>query len=338
MRKVIVTLCLTLASTISYSQNKTISNDTVRLFLEKVFSTIQQNSVYKSSFDWAKLHEKVFKGIDTAKSYDDLIPAIRNIYQSINDKHGAIYLNSKRIAMNDKPTFTIRKVLQDQFKNGIPKIKTQIFNNKYGYIIIPGNNDLGDNTNILSQEIQDALCRLNPKNLSGLIIDLRLNTGGSMYPMLCGLNEIIGNGKIGSFVDLNGKSITKWIIKNEAFYLDTQRITVVRNQCKVSKNLKVAVLLSQITSSAGEDLAVALKGRANTLFIGEKTGGFTTSTSIHYINGQLLTVSNAFIADRTGKVYYENILPDFEIFNEDNFDNLTLDKKVIAALKWLNDD
>lgn len=278
---------------------------------------------------------KVFKGIDTAKCYDDLIPAIKSIYQSTKDKHGAVYLNGKRIAMNDKPTFTIRKVLQDQFKNGIPKIKTQILENKYGYILIPGNNAFGENSSTLSQQIQDSLCKLNLKNLRGLIIDLRLNTGGSMYPMLCGLNEIVGNGMIGSFADLNGKPITKWIIGSGAFYLDTQRIAVVHNLCRFPKYFKVVVLLSQITSSAGEDLTVALKGRPNTLFIGEKTSGYTTSTSVHYVNGQLLTVSNAFIADRTGKVYYENIPPDLEITNGDDFDDLAFDTKVIAALKWM---
>lgn len=335
MQKIITLLFLTFLSTFLYSQNTTINNDTLRLFLNNVFLTIQENSVYKSSFNWTDLKMKVFKGIDTAKSYDDLIPAIKSIYQLTKDKHGAVYLNGKRIAMNDQPTFAIRKVLQDQFKNGIPKIKTQVLDNKYGYILIPGNNAFGENSSTLSQEIQDSLCKLNPKNLRGLIIDLRLNTGGSMYPMLCGLNEIVGNGMIGSFANLNGKPITKWKIESGKLYLDTQRIAVVHISCRFPKYFKVAVLLSQITSSAGEDLTVALKGRPNTLFIGEKTSGYTTSTSVHYVNGQLLTVSSAFIADRTGKVYYENILPDIEIINGDDFEKLLFDTKVIAAVNWM---
>lgn len=335
MQKIIVIFFLALFSTTTYAQTAIVNNDILKQFLNNVFLTIQQNSVYKSSFDWTDLKMKVFKGVDTAKSYDDLIPAIKSIYQSINDKHGFVNLNGKRIAMNDKPTFVIRNVLQDQFKNGIPKIKTQLLDNNYGYILIPGNNAFGENSSILSQQIQDSLCKLNPKNLRGLIIDLRLNTGGSMFPMLCGLNQIVGNGTIGSFVDLNGKQIAKWIIKNSSFYLDTKRIAVVSNSCEFPKNFKIAVLLSQITKSAGEDLTVTLKGRANTLFIGEKTGGFTTSTSVHYVNGQLLAVSNAFIADRTGKVYYENISPDIEIIDGDNFDNLKEDTKVVAALNWM---
>lgn len=252
--------------------------------------------------------------------------------------HGALILNGKRIAMNDEPAFVIRSVLKEQFRNGIPMIKSLILDNKYGYVLIPGNNAFGESSSHLAQQIQDSLFKLNLKKLSGLIIDLRLNTGGTMFPMLCGLNQIIGDGTVGSFVDLEGRPVMKWIIKGETFSLNTQRIAAVRKPNSIPKNFKIVVLMSQITMSSGEDVAVAFKGRANTLFVGEKTGGFTTSTSIHYVDGQLLTVSNAFVADRTGRVYYEGISPDIYIIEGDDFENLLRDKKVIAALNWLKSD
>ncbi|HEX8378759.1 MAG TPA: S41 family peptidase [Pedobacter sp.] len=335
MQKIIFVFFLTLTFLTTKAQTTGVKNDTLKQFLGDVFSTIQQNSVYKSSFDWPSLKTKVFKGIDTAQSYDDLIPSIKFIYRSINDRHGFLNLYGKRIAMNDKPTYAVRNVLQNQLKNGIPKIKTQILDKQYGYILIPSNNDFGENSSILSQEIQDSLCKLNPKNLKGIIIDLRLNSGGSMFPMLLGLNQIVGNGTIGSFVDIEGRPITKWIIKNSSFYLDTQQVAVVTNGCAFSRSLKIVVLTSRITKSAGEDLAIALRGKVNTLFIGEETGGFTTSTSVHYVNGQLLTVASAFIADRTGKVYRDKISPDINMVEGDNFQEPKNDVKVTAALNWM---
>ena len=38
------------------------------------------------------------------------------------------------------------------------------------------------------------------KNVTGIILDLRLNGGGAMFPMMLGLEQLLHDGKIGSFV------------------------------------------------------------------------------------------------------------------------------------------
>jgi carboxyl-terminal processing protease len=52
----------------------------------------------------------------------------------------------------------------------------------------------------LSREIKNAIARINEKNIKGWIIDLRINTGGNMYPMIAGLTEFLGEGRVGGFI------------------------------------------------------------------------------------------------------------------------------------------
>ena len=110
----------------------------------------------------------------------------------------------------------------------------------------------------------------------------------------------------------------------------------VKPRCSCSGKTKVAVLLSQVTASAGEMLAIALKGRKNTIFIGEKTYGLTTGNVTFKIDGHLLAVSASFSEDRTGKIYNNAVTPDIEIIEGDNFFDISKDKKVLEAIMWFN--
>ena len=133
MPKFITVLLLTFLHFFSYSQTKRPGGDTLELILRNTFSTIKQNSVYRSKVDWVDLKYRVFNQIDTIHSYEDLVPRVRLIFQTIGDNHGALFLNRKRIGKNDKLTITIRKSLKNPFKNGTPQIRTEVFENKFGY-------------------------------------------------------------------------------------------------------------------------------------------------------------------------------------------------------------
>jgi len=48
-----------------------------------------------------------------------------------------------------------------------------------------------------------------------------------------------------------------------------------------------------------------------------------------------LNLAVDYVTDRTGKIYVENIKPDFEVISGDDFENLKYDKKIVESLKWL---
>jgi C-terminal processing protease CtpA/Prc len=74
----------------------------------------------------------------------------------------------------------------------------------------------------------------------------------------------------------------------------------------------VAVLLGPGTRNAGEDLAVAFRGRPHTRFFGTSTAGFPTEgVVVHRLSdGSLLGVLETRAADRKGVVQRMPIEPD----------------------------
>lgn len=333
MLKLLIIFSFTLISFCSYSQNAANKNDSLLVLLHKTFLIIKQNSVYKSTVDWNNLKAHVFNQPATITTKEDLIPRIQLIFKTLGDRHGAFYLDGQRIG-EKLPEIQVRKSLIDPFGNGKIPIKTKTFDKDIGYILVPGNR-MKDNISAIAASIQDSLCNLNPRKLKGLIVDLRLNEGGSIYPLFTGLHQLIGEGVFGAFADLNGKQKDQWRLKKGKYYQYNKIVASVKSKCSCPKNLKIAVLISQITASAGEDVAVAFKGRPNTVFIGEKTYGFTTGVATYRINGNLLAIASSFVADRTGKIYKDGVSPDIEIVEGDDFKHLLKDKKVIEAMKWI---
>ncbi len=159
-----------------------------------------------------------------------------------------------------------------------------------------------------------------------------------MHPMLGGLKSFFAEGKLGGTVDESGKQEASWQIKNGQYYYDDYQFTHFTPSCQLNySKLPVVVLLSTITRSSGEAIAIAFKGRPHTYFIGVPTaGGYTTSNQPIYLRNDLfLNLAVAYFADRKGTVYKTLVTPDLMIKEKDDFDNLGQDAKVQAAVSWL---
>jgi len=184
-----------------------------------------------------------------------------------------------------------------------------------------------------AQLLNDSLCSLLEKNVIGIVLDLRLNGGGAMFPMMLGLEQLLQDGKIGSFTENAGT----WILKNNSFYLDTAILTSITPKCRIAnKDLPVAVLIGPATGSSGEFLTIAFKKRKNTIFIGTETAGYITATKGFVINDAVtLLLSTGYGKDRTGEIYDHAIKPDLYVNEPDSFNDINNDKKVLIAAKWI---
>ncbi len=260
---------------------------------------------------------------------------VKLIFQALGDKHARLVFKGKMIRHKDGPPLDVRPALKGVFGGKSPEIRTSTLESGYGYILVPGTNK---NDNMTNQQYQDSLCSLGLASLKGLVIDLRLNEGGSIHPMFTGFSQLFGTKTIGYTFGIKGNRISKLSVKNGSYYYDKYRATSVHNRCQPNKGLRIVVLTSQITSSAGEMLAVAFKGRDRTLFIGENTAGYITMVSGFKLNDSYLGLSSSFIADRNKNVYKEYVQPDVEMIEGDNFEDLQEDAKVQAALQWLKEE
>ena len=335
MLRFITTLIFTLFFGNSHAQVRDYSLDTLRPTLAKVFQTVKRYSLYRQHLDWNRIQSKVLEDSAAILSFEEFKNRIENLFSSIGDKHATLFINGNKISANDKSITSIRSTLINELKRTNPQLRTQILEDKYGYILIPPNSTR-DNLPIMAQAIQDSLCTLLKTQLNGIIIDLRANDGGSIYPLFTGLHQLIGDGIFGAFTNFDRTSKTAWKLKKGKFFQQKQIVASVKSKCNCSKKLKISVLMSSVTASAGEMLAIAFKGRKNTIFIGEETYGLTTGNVTFKIDEHLLAMSASYTEDRTGKVYKSSVIPDIEVIEGDNFSDISKDKKVLEAIKWFN--
>lgn len=313
--------------------------DSVRAYLDTSLMLLQKHSLERKTVDWPRLRETVYQKAQGAQTIRDLLPIYPFIFEQLKDDHGWLTYQRKTYKWQNKtrPAYVNAAVKAELVKK--PGVEVKLLPGNIGYIQLPGINAGGSLQQMrdAAKVVQDALCRINSDKITAWLLDLRLNDGGAMAPMLAGIAPVIGDGYLGGFVDKDGKSDEQWYLKQGNFYLDTLQVTTLQNRCPVRKTDKpVAVLLSGMTASSGEIVAISLKGRPATRFFGEPTYGATTANQSYLISGtSYLTIASAVETDRNRVLYRPNVLPDVEILGGDNFADFSRDAKVTAALKWL---
>lgn len=307
-------------------------------FIDSTFSVLQKQWLYveKVNIDTYKQKaDSLKKHID---STEDLMPLFQQMFDEAQDNHSFFWINNKKYASHfgQLSEDDIRKPLIDALENGDGIYLARIIDN-IGYLRIPQDNT-SDNAKAMqshSQNFHQQVCEIHEQNPEGWIIDLRLNTGGNMYPMISSISALIGSGDFAYQVDRDGTT-TNWSIKELAIMQGEDTITSLRESClpDLSKE-KLVVLTSQITGSSGEITALALSKRPNTYFIGEQTAGFMTSNELIRLPQEtFLLLAHAYEANRYGELV-SKITPNLEMIDGDNFSKLLEDAKVKRAIRWL---
>ncbi|NVO33326.1 S41 family peptidase [Hymenobacter lapidiphilus] len=340
MKKLGILLLLAGASAPAYCQpTPTALPDSVARFLDKSLTLLQTYSLERNSVSWPQLRQTVYQRAQGATTVRDLLPLYPFLFEQLQDDHGWLTYQGKTYKWRNpaRPAYA-NEVVKAALKKK-PGVLVKMLPGRIGYIQLPGINAGGslEEMRAAARIVQDSLCRLPPGQARAWIIDLRLNDGGAMAPMLAGIAPLLGDGLLGGFVDINGKPEQQWYLRQGNFYVDSMQVTTLEKRCPARRtDLPIAVLLSGRTASSGEIVAISLKGRPATRFFGEPTYGATTANESYPISGgAYLTIAGSQDADRTGTPYKTSLTPDVLITGGDNFTDLSQDAKVAAALKWL---
>jgi carboxyl-terminal processing protease len=222
----------------------------------------------------------------------------------------------------------------NEWKKGVQSLALMLDNN-IGYLRIPSMPVPNkDDFNTKAQKLNDSLCSLLTKNVKGIILDLRLDGGGALHPMILGVEQLLKPGYMGSF---RIKKKESWFIRDNGFYVDTTLYSKITPRCNVNaQTIPVVMLVSPHTGSAAECFIIAFKGRDNTVLLGSKTAGYVTvNTGIPINNTAFMNLAIGYNADRNERVYKDAIEPDIPFESVDKFNDIANDEKVKAAIKWL---
>lgn len=312
--------------------------DSVKVVLDSSIALLQQFSLNSKTLNWAFVKQEAYKKAAMAKTWNELAPAVDYLFKSVKDHHGWLSVGDTDLRWNTNTTLKFSEAVKTEISKG-NKIVKRILPGNVGYLRVPGMMLDTSMYNNMAQRLADSLYALEQQGAKQIIIDLRLNAGGTIFPMIAGVSALLGNGEFMGGKEYNG-TIKMNPLENGKFDSDEGGVAAAINHCSVlNSSTKVAVLTSNLTGSAGECTAVTFIGRSNTRFIGEPTAGYTTGNNGHWIiEGKAgIVIAESLLVDRNRKVYADDIQPDELIWGGDNFDDYLKDKKIIAAMKWFKE-
>ena len=304
----------------------------------------QETSLYTKNVDWKKVDARFIEISKGRKDTKSLIPALQYLINELGDKHATIrstkdyqilasYTGPNKSKDNRKPDYVNNVINDTEAKFGCQEYAFS--DGTYGHlniVAIGGNASVDEEVEIM----QNCIRQLKSTGTNKWIVDLRNNGGGNMNPMLAGMAPLFKDGFIGGSMDANAHLVHKYEIKDGNFY-DTDRLVYkTKNRIMNCFTDPVAVLTSKYTTSSGELVAVAFKGRPNTIFIGETTAGYTTGNGYDIITEELaMCISQSYFTDRNLVKYKSTVDVDIEIPFIEGTNNMA-DKQFNKARTWLS--
>jgi len=297
------------------------------------------HAVNHGRVNWDSLQKHNYFSVDLMKPDSGLIIAAGRLLKVLNDDHGFLIYNGDALPnpVGRKSGSSKNPGMIDVLFRG-RSMAPQMLAENIAYIRIPTISALTrDEIDKKVTEIEKAICGLNYNAQTKWVLDFRLNNGGNFRPMLTGIANLAGEGVCLYFVS-DGQKDQEWTLKNDGLYANGVKETGRSKLCDLPNyHPKIAVLIGGGSSSAAEDVIVALKGRKDTRFFGEETKGqVTVNSTITLDENTHFSLITSNLKDRNGNVYTEAVKPDVIVREDDDFGDLKNDPKVVAAIKWLN--
>ena len=291
--------------------------------VNEVIDYIKNSHFNSHLIDWNKINKKEIKTKKDLALFLNkyLLPKLKDNHHS-NFK---IYDNNKiytrsHIHLYRKSLFKKYYTKPENYFSSIPEIK--IFNNIL-YINAPRTWDQDYWLNYFNI-INNAL--KNYQKYNGIILDLSECLGGNYAPIIAPFYQLFGETIIAHGFNQNSSSncFTHILIKGKLSDPDSWVKQVKFNPNKISDNksspIKIIVIISSYTGSAGEFATLFFLNRNNVKIIGEKSANLTTWQNMHFLKSDpksYLNIGVSYTIDRNNKSYKQKfyLQPDITTSN-----------------------
>ncbi|WP_134727327.1 MULTISPECIES: S41 family peptidase [Amycolatopsis] len=273
------------------------SAPTPRTYLLGALNLLRTHSMDRDRVDWPRVEAEALRAAEGASTFSETYPAIQTVISELGNQHTKLLSPAQAKA----PLATTIAVPSSRVENGVAMLTIP------GLIADPA----GERRYI--QAGAAALRAVEAQATCGWIVDLRDDTGGTMWPMLTVLAPLLGDGVAGSFAG-PGLAPKFWSVRDGRSWSGEHPGTEEVNPVRLSRPApQVAVLTSRVTASSGEATLIAFRGLARAATFGGPTAGYATGNEVFDLaDGAKLLVTSVADVDRTGRVYGAvPIAPDF---------------------------
>ncbi|MBR5432329.1 MAG: S41 family peptidase [Bacteroidales bacterium] len=269
--------------------------DADKTFVRKAVRLMDKNGLFAEGPQWESARAEALAA--SPSSPEEARQLVETALKVAGGKHS--FLQSAQSVQQDATSEWATPSVSFQ-EDGIPVITLPRFS---------GNSDEG-------LKYANAVLEALPETLPGVVIDLRGNTGGNMYPMIAAVQRFLPDGDV---IRFRTRKRTQWIPLD--YVLSTvgvQRLS--RIECPV------AILTDEMTASSGEAVLIGFRGLDDVRVFGAPTAGYASAnTPFPLPDGSNLVLTTGCDVARTGEAFCDDpIVPD-----------VPSDDPLAAALAWL---
>lgn len=311
--------------------------------MDPIVLKAKEISLFTDRLDWGKVNQKYLELTQGGTTLEEIRAGLGYLVICAGDEHSSFRSakDNSFIAWWDEVTDHPEQMNPSYIGHSInakgATFSYELLKEDIGYLKVVGieaEADFAEQADFIRNGIQDLV----DQGADKWILDLRTHGGESITPLLAGLAPLIGEGYIGGTVDAKGQLNREFSIENGQLFDKGNRVYPIQNTPIISTDAKVAVLLSPYTMGSGEFVAVAFKGRKNTLFLGSNSGGYTTVNSHIQVNKDvIMAIAQYAFTDRDGVVYEEFVEVDH--LSEIVFHPMKKlkDPCILDAVEWLEE-
>ena len=273
-------------------------SDSNTSYVKKAVRIMDKHGLYAQGPEWEKAKAEALSA--QPSSLDEAQEIVLQASKVAGGKH-TFLMTSDKVTENDTAQWEMPTI--ELLENGIAVIKLPQF---------MGNAEEGIK---YANTVLNAL----PDSLQGVVIDLRGNRGGNMYPMIAAVHRFLPDDII---LQLKTRRNTMRI--NVEYVLN---IAGVAQQKPI--NCPVALLTDEWTGSSGEATLLCFRGLTNTRTFGSPTAGYASGNQPFSLpDGAQLVLTTSEDVARTGEVFCDDpIEPD-----------VLTETPLEAALGWINNN
>ncbi|MYT11859.1 MULTISPECIES: S41 family peptidase [unclassified Streptomyces] len=240
-----------------------------RDYLEAVLDLLEEHALNRERMDWARVRREAEAQIADATATEQAYGVIDAVLDLLGDPH----------------TFFLRPQdageARDQEEAPAGPVPTgRLIDGGFAHLTVPEADGGTEAERRCIREGAAAVRDLDRHRPKGWVVDLRGNTGGSMYPMLTVLAPLLGHGHLGSFVDAAGEVSGRWLLRDGVVYVDDEALSATPYPyLPAEPEPPVAVLIDGRTMSAGEATLIAFLGMPRVGPSGRPLPGWRPGTS-----------------------------------------------------------
>lgn len=270
-------------------------------FVRHCVRLLDKQALYADTPEWQQTRKEILAEAKTLSGMDEARDAVSRAAAVAGGKHS-------RLAAPVVDT--------TRYKEEVPEVK--MLEDKIIRIVLPAHSGIKVSDSLYLHTVLDFLQAA--PDARGVILDLRDNAGGNMYPMIAAVSPLIPDGIILRFKSRKRTTPIPLDYVVRSAGLDPASIG------KFPISTPVAILTNEWTGSSGEATLLCFRGLENAKTFGAPTAGYASANNVVELAGgyKLLITTSCDVA-RTGEVFCDDpIGPD-----------VTTDTPEEDALRWI---